>query len=173
MIVSLLVAMDQNRGIGYQNCLPWRLSADLKHFKAVSMGHHLIMGRKTYESIGRLLPGRTTIVLSRQPDYAAHLPEGSLLARSLEEALAMAEAGGEREAFVIGGGEIFQQALPLADRIYLTRVRSAVQADTFFPVFNEGEWHAVEILRGEADEKNQYGFTIERLEKIRRSITQR
>ncbi len=169
MIVTLLAAMDQNHGIGYQNRLPWRLSADLKHFKAITMGHHLIMGRKTYESIGRLLPGRTMIVLSRQADYARQLPEGSLLARSLEEALELAEKQGESEVFVIGGGEIFRQALRLADRIYLTRVQAAVQADTFFPGFEEGEWQAVEILRCEADEKNQYAFTIERLERVERS----
>lgn len=167
MIISLIVAMDKNRGIGFQNRIPWHQSADLKHFKSITMGHHLIMGRKTYESIGRQLPGRTMIVISHQPGYAAFLPEGSLAAGSLKQAISLVKKHGESEVFVVGGGEIFELALPLADRIYLTRVQAEVQADTFFPAFNEREWRAVEILHAGADEKNQFGFTIELLEKIK------
>lgn len=160
MIVSLLVAMDKTRGIGHHNRIPWRLPADLVHFKAVTMGHHLIMGRKTFESIGRVLPGRTMIVLTRQAEYASRLPQGCLVAHTLEDALALARTRGETEVFVIGGGAIFQQALPLADRIYLTQVDAAVEADTFFPQLNQDEWQVQKLIEREADQENQYPFTI-------------
>ena len=165
MIISLIVAMDGNRGIGHHGRLPWRLSADLKHFKALTMGHHLILGRKTFESIGRSLPGRTMIVLSRQTDYASRLPAGILTAHSLDDALKLAEGRAETEAFVIGGGEIYSQAIPRADRIYLTRVHITVPADVFFPAFNEETWSKVEIQSVEADESNEYAFTIFRMER--------
>lgn len=161
MIVSLLVALDENGGIGWQGGLPWRLSADLKRFKALTMGHHLIMGRKTYESIGKPLPGRTSIVLTRNPDYR---PEGVMTAAFLIEALLIARDRGESEAFVIGGGKVFEIALHLADRIYLTRVHAHVQADTFFPEFNPEEWIEIERETQGADERNQYPSTFKVLE---------
>jgi dihydrofolate reductase len=137
LIVSLLVAMDVNRGIGWQNRVPWHLSTDLKRFKTLTMGRHLIMGRKTFESIGRPLPGRTTIVISRNPNLRL---KGSHTVSSLNKALDLARSRGEEEAFIIGGGEIFSEALPIADRIYLTKVHGAVQADVFFPPIDDADW---------------------------------
>ena len=162
MIVSLLVAMDEGRGIGKEGKIPWRLSADLRRFKALTMGHHILMGRKTYESIGRPLPGRTSIVITRNPDYQA---EGCLVALSLEEALRLAEAGDEDEAFVIGGGEIFALALPLANRIYLTRVHTRKECDVFFPTIDLSEWTELERVEQSVNEKNQFPFTYLALER--------
>lgn len=157
MLISIIVAMGRNRAIGFQNTLPWRLSADLKRFKDLTMGHHILMGRKTYESIGRPLPGRTSIVITRQTDFQA---EGCLLAPSLEAAIAIAQARGEQEAFVIGGAEIYAQALPHADRLYLTLVDAAPEADAFFPELAETDWQRLETITVEADEKNQYASTF-------------
>lgn len=156
MIISLLVAMDEKGGIGQDNRLPWHLSADLKRFKALTMGHHLIMGRKTYDSIGRLLPGRVMVIITRNPEYRI---EGCLIAHSLEEALRIVDQAGESEAFIIGGGQIFAQALPLADRIYLTRVHTVSQADVFFPPFDPQEWSIQTISEIPADDKNQFSST--------------
>lgn len=157
MLISIIVAMGRNRAIGFQNALPWRLSADMKRFKDLTMGHHILMGRKTYESIGRPLPGRTSIVITRQMDFRA---EGCLIVHSLDEAIALAQARGEQEAFVIGGAEIYAQAVPQADRLYLTFVDAAPEADAFFPEFAEADWQPYETARVEADEKNQYASTF-------------
>ena len=156
MIVSLIVAVDNNGGIGIRGRLPWKLSSDLRRFKKLTMGHHIIMGRKTYQSIGRPLPGRTTIVLTRNKDFFA---DGCLLAASLGEALALAEKHGEQEAFVIGGGEIFQEIIDRADRIYLTRVITVMEADTFFPVLRPDDWEVVESSYHFADDENEYAST--------------
>lgn len=153
MIISIIVAMGRNRAIGYQNTLPWRLSADLQRFKQLTMGHHLLMGRKTYDSIGRPLPGRTSIVITRQKNFEA---AGCLITHSMEEAIELAKDRGEQEAFIIGGAEIYSLALPTADRIYLTRVEAAPEADAFFPEFNEAEWQITESENFPADEKNIY-----------------
>lgn len=162
MIVSLIVAMDRRRGIGKDNQLPWRLSADLKRFRELTMGHHLIVGRKTYESIGKPLPGRTMIIVTHQPDFQA---EGCLVVRSVEEALALARARNESEVFVIGGAEIYAQTLAQADRLYLTLVEAEVAADTFFPTLAEDDWREVERCTHAADEKHQYAFTFITLDK--------
>lgn len=164
MIVSLLVAMDEQRGIGIENRLPWRLSADLRQFKALTMGHHLIMGRKTFESIGRPLPGRRTIVISRNTGFRS---EGIQTVASLDEALALARQQGEDEAFVIGGAEIFSMALPCADRIYLTQVHAITNADVFFPDFDPDEWVERRAFFQPANEKNEYAFTFRQLERKR------
>lgn len=164
MIVSLLVAMDERGGIGLNGRLPWHLSADLKRFKQLTLGHAILMGRKTYETIGRNLPGRTSIVITRNPNYA---PEKALVAHSIPEALAMARSLDESEAFIIGGGNIFSQSLDLADRIYLTRVDAATGADTFFPPLVPGEWQEKLIARQEADERNDYPCTFSVLERKR------
>jgi dihydrofolate reductase len=162
MIVSLIVAMEENRGIGRQGRLPWHLGADLYLFKKSTLGHILVMGRKTYQSIGRALPGRTSIVLSRSPDFAA---PGVLMANSLETALQMARQAGEEEVFIIGGGEVFQQALPLAQRIYLTRVHASLACDTFFPVVDLEGWEPRRECFQPADEENDYAFTFQLLER--------
>jgi dihydrofolate reductase len=121
------------------------------------MGHHLIMGRKTYESISRSLPGRTSIVVTRNPAYHA---EGNLVAHSLEEALELARASGETEAFVAGGSQLFSQALGIADRIYLTRVHTSGEADVFFPEFPEEDWETEETSHHPVDEKNEHPYTF-------------
>jgi dihydrofolate reductase len=161
MIVSLIVAMEQDRGIGRDNRVPWHLGDDLNLFRKNTMGHHLVMGRKTYESIGRPLPGRTMVVLSRQAGIAV---PGILNAASLEDALQIARQAQDDEVFIIGGGEVFAQALPLARRIYLTQVHASVACDTFFPEINLGRW----VVRRECfqpkDEKNDYPFTFQMLE---------
>jgi dihydrofolate reductase len=130
------------------------------------MGHHLIMGRRTFESIGRALPGRTSIVLSRNPAYTA---EGVQTAQSLDLALSAAEASGEREAFVIGGGEIFTLALPRADRIYLTRVHTHGACDVFFPSIQLNEWELLASEPHPADGRNEFSFTYQVFEKIKRA----
>jgi dihydrofolate reductase len=157
MLISIIVAMGRNRAIGYKNMLPWRLPADLQRFKQLTMGHHLLMGRKTYESIGRPLPGRTSIIITRQPAFQA---EGCFVVHSLEEAIALAQTHGEQETFIIGGAEIYKQALPLADRLYLTLVEAEPEADAFFPAFDEAQWQKVEEQFVAADEKNQHATTF-------------
>jgi dihydrofolate reductase len=163
MIISLIVAMDQAGGIGKDGGLPWHLPADLKRFKALTMGHHLIVGRKTHETIGRPLPGRTTIVLTRDLDYRA---DGCLVAASLDEALELARQRGEDEAFVIGGAQVYDEALPLADRIYLTGVHGVFEADVYFPQFDLDGWTVKESLEHPADKENPVGFTFTVLNKI-------
>lgn len=151
MRLSIIVAMSRNRVIGRDGGLPWKLSADLQRFKKLTMGHPIIMGRKTFDSIGRILPGRTSIVISRQPSY--HL-DGALTARSLQEAIQA--AGNADEVFVIGGGEVYSQALPLADRLYVTAVQTDSQGDTFFPELDGTQWRLVEETTHPADAKNSF-----------------
>lgn len=156
MIISLIVAMDRQNGIGLENRIPWRLSTDLKRFRELTMGHHLILGRRTYDSIGRPLPGRRMVVLTRQP--SPQLVECQI-ARSLPEALAIARDAGETEAFIGGGAEIYRLALPEADRLYLTRVETITAADTFFPAWDPTEW--IETTRSfhPADDRNEVDTT--------------
>lgn len=157
MIISLIVAMDEQRGIGVEGRLPWHLPADLKRFKSLTMGHHLIMGRKTYESIGSPLPGRTMIIVTRNPNYQ---PDGCMAARSLETAIEFARMGYDNEAFIIGGGDLFEQAIDLADRIYLSQVHANLPADVFFPKISNDDWQEIESEIFPADEKNLYAFTF-------------
>jgi dihydrofolate reductase len=142
--ITMIAAMARNRAIGIDNRLPWRLPADLKRFKALTTGHAIVMGRRTYDSIGRPLPWRSTVVVTRQPDYA---PPGAMVAHSLVEGLERArEAGESEEVFIAGGEEIFRLAfdLGLADRIQLTRIDQDFAGDTFFPEFDEAPWQLVE-----------------------------
>lgn len=163
--ISLLAAMEAGGGIGLEGGLPWRLSTDLRRFKALTLGHHLIMGRKTYDSIGRSLPGRTSIVITRQGSLPGCDGATCRLARSLDEALALAQEAGETEVFVIGGGQIFALALPLADRIYLTRVQASVPCDVFFPDLDEADWQVVESSQHPAGEKDDYAHAYQVLER--------
>ncbi len=167
MKLSLIFAMATNGVIGRNNSLPWRLSEDLKYFKRTTMGHPIIMGRKTWESIGRPLPGRTNIVISSQPDYIA---EGARVVSSLDEARKLAESiayiEGLEEAFVIGGAGIFAAALPDADRFHLTRVHAEVQGDVVLEGFDESQWKEVSRQDYHADENNTYDFSICLLEKL-------
>ena len=133
--VSLIVAMANNRVIGVNNTLPWHLPADLKHFKALTMGHHIVMGRKTYESIGKPLPGRTSVVVTHNAGYSA---PGVIVVNSLQAAISA--CGDDNEIFVIGGAELYLQAITLAERIYLTEIDADIRGDAYFPEFNPGEW---------------------------------
>lgn len=138
MRISLIAAMASNRVIGRDNRLPWHLPTDLKRFKRLTMGHALIMGRKTFESVGRPLPGRSNVVVTRQEGYA---PEGVRVVHSIEEAL---QASQGDEVFIAGGGDIFQQVLPVADRLYLTIIEEAFPGDAYFPEYDESQWRLVD-----------------------------
>ncbi|HEY0556139.1 MAG TPA: dihydrofolate reductase [Thermoanaerobaculia bacterium] len=158
--ITLIAAMARNRAIGLDQRLPWRLPADLKRFKALTTGHAIVMGRKTYDSIGRPLPWRSTVVITRQPDYA---PPGVLVAHSLDEALERArEAGEAEEIFVAGGEEIFRLALALGrgDRIQLTYIDQDFPGDTFFPGFDEAAWRLVEREDHPATDSTPFGFSF-------------
>lgn len=149
--LSLIVAMSENRVIGVNNHLPWNIPEDLKRFKAITNGHPIVMGRKTFESIGRLLPNRTNIIVTRDRDYRV---EGAGVCHSFEEALEWAKRSpGAEEIFVIGGSEIFKLALPKVSRIYLTEVKWPFEGDTFFPDFPEEEFR--ESAREPLSEKPQ------------------
>ena len=151
--------MTKSRVIGRGGGLPWRLSADLKRFKALTMGHHLVMGRKTFESIGRPLPGRTSIVLTRRPasNWTPNAAASDVLAAaSLDDALS--RAIGDDEVFVVGGAEIYLLALPRADRIYVTWVDADVPGDTFFPQVDWAQWRLVSEESHAADAKNEYPY---------------
>lgn len=134
--LSLIVAMARNRVIGIENRLPWHLPEDLKHFKNLTMGHHIIMGRKTYESIGRPLPGRTTVIVSRDPGYTM---AGCLVAHSLDAAVRMSE--GDDEVFFVGGSSLYEQAMPLAERLYITEIQADYEGDAHFPEIDRTVWH--------------------------------
>lgn len=142
MIVSIIAAMSSNRTIGRQGALPWHLPEDLRRFREITSGQALIMGRKTFESIGRPLPGRKTIIITRQAGYSA---AGCLTASSLDEAICLAEPA--TEAFICGGGEIYRQAMPLAIKIYLTVINEAVAGDATFPDIPEDEFSVIACER--------------------------
>lgn len=162
MIVSLIAAISANGVIGRDGRIPWHLPADLKLFKAHTMGHHLIAGRRTYESIGKPLPGREMIVLTRQDDYIA---EGCQVVHSLDQALEIAEAAGESEVFIIGGEVVYAQILPKADRLYLSQVDAMVMGDTFFPAFDEQDWQVTTEQHYPATDRQAYAFTFQILER--------
>jgi dihydrofolate reductase len=155
MRLSIIAAMSANRVIGSNNDLPFRLPADLKRFKSLTMGHHLIMGRKTFESIGQPLPGRSTVVITHQTGYA---PAGVLVAHSIEQALEIAAE--DDEVFVAGGGQIYQQLLPRADRLYLTSIHEEFEGDTHFPEFEKSDWKLISEDSHEPDEKNPYPYSF-------------
>lgn len=159
---SIVVAMAQNRVIGRDNTLPWRLPADLAYFKRVTLGHPVVMGRRTYESIGKPLPGRLNIVITRQPDFAA---PGCVVVHGLDAA--WQAAGNAEETCVIGGTTLFEETLPLADTIHLTEVLAEVEGDTYFPRFARAEWSETEVLSQPVDTRHAYPFRIVRLERRR------
>jgi dihydrofolate reductase len=157
MTTSFLVAADENNLIGKDNQLPWHLPADLKYFKSLTDGHCIIMGRKTFESLKKPLPNRTHIVISRQKDYA---PEGVIVVHSIEDGIAECKNRGEKEAFIIGGAEIFKQSLSLADRIYLTRIHNTFEGDTYLPDLDLKELKLVKKEDHEPDEKNNWAYSF-------------
>jgi dihydrofolate reductase len=159
---SLVVAVARNGVIGRDNRLPWRLPDDLAYFKRVTMGHPVVMGRRTWQSIGRPLPGRRNIVVSRNRSLQA---PGCTVVGSLEEA--WKAAGDAEEVSVIGGTTLFEETLPIADRIHLTEVEAEVEGDTFFPPFDRGEWTEREVERHPADARHEYPFRIVVLDRKR------
>jgi len=161
MDISLVVAMDENRLIGAGGGLPWRLPADLKHFKNVTMGHPMVMGRRTWESIGRPLPGRASIVVTRKPGYRA---EGAIVVDSPEAAVAA--AGDCDELMVIGGAQLYGEMVPGANRIYLTEIHAAFEGDTWFPALPEDEWACVSREDFDKDERNPHDYSFLVLERV-------
>ena len=161
MRISLIVALSENHVIGRNNKLPWYLPNDLKYFKQVTMGLPIVMGRKTFESIGKPLPGRTNIVVTRNTEWAA---DGVRAAHSLEEAFELAESiaeiDGREELMIIGGDQIYQSALPLVDRMYLTEVHAHVDGDAYFPKFDPADWREVGREDFEAVEPNPYDYSF-------------
>ena len=163
--IALIWAMARNRVIGCHNALPWRLPVDMKHFRELTTGHPVLMGRKTFESLGRALPKRTNIVITSNRQYA---PEDCLVAHSLDEALALAAPHvpiENPEIFVIGGEKLYSQMLPRADRLYMTKVETDVEGDAWFPDFDLDAWHEIEREVHGSDDKNPYPclfLTLER-----------
>ncbi|HAQ06424.1 MAG TPA: dihydrofolate reductase [Bacillus bacterium] len=153
-MISLIWAMDENRVIGLHNQLPWRLPEDLKFFKRMTMGHPIAMGRKTYESIGRPLPGRENIVITRDQRFS---PEGCTILNSIQGFIDYADQC-NGEVFVIGGAEIFKEILPEADKLYITMIHDQFEGDTFFPVFDIDNWQLETREQGKKDEKNPYEY---------------
>ena len=136
--LNVIAAMARNRVIGINNTLPWRLAADLQHFKALTMGHHIVMGRKTYESIGKPLPGRTTVIVTRDATYRV---EGCLTANSIDAAIAA--CGEDPDVFFVGGAELYAQVLPRADRLHLTEIQAEFEGDAHFPEFDRSAWQEI------------------------------
>ena len=154
-MLSIIVAVSENNVVGKENKLPWKLSADLKRLKSLTMGHHIIMGRKTWESLGKALPGRINVVITTDKNFKA---EGGVVVHSLNEALAFSSA--DDEIFIFGGGKIFKEAMPLVNKIYITRVHSIIDGDTFFPVLDRSDWKEISREDFKADEKNQYNYSF-------------
>jgi dihydrofolate reductase len=155
-MITLIAAAAENNALGKDNDLLWHLPNDFKRFKEITSGHYIIMGRKTFESFPKPLPNRTHIIITRQKEY---LVEGCLVVHSLEEALEIAPQN--EEVFIIGGAQIYEQALPFADKIDLTRVHTSLDAEAFFPEFNTSEWNLVFSEKQFKDEKHQFDFTFE------------
>jgi len=164
MRISIIVALDEGLVIGNEGGMPWHLPADLKVFKAATMGKPIIMGRSTYESIGKALPGRTSIVITRNTDFEA---EGCRVAHSIEEALDIAKAESAEEAMIIGGGALYQQTIDITDRLYLTRIAAHLVGDTHFPVINVEEWQEVSREEYAADGKNPFDLSFVVLDRIK------
>jgi dihydrofolate reductase len=167
MKLTMIWAMSRNRTIGRNNALPWHLPEDMKYFKRVTMGKPIIMGRKTWESIGRPLPGRSNIVITRDSSYTA---EGVKIVRTLEEAISLAQSialiDGAEEAVVIGGAQIYALALPLADRLYMTQVHAEVEGDAFFPQFDLTQWNELGREDFSAAGPNPYDYSFVVLDRL-------
>lgn len=163
-IISAIVAMAENRVIGYNNQLPWYLPADLKHFKAITTGNPILMGRKTHQSIGKPLPNRTNIVLTRDKNFHAL---GCSTATSIDEAIKIASTCAEsKEIFIIGGAEIYKQLFPLIQRVYLTIVHHIFDGDAYFPSLQKKDWQEIECVSYLADKENAYSYSFLVMERI-------
>jgi dihydrofolate reductase len=155
MMISIIAALGRNKVIGKNNKLPWKLPADLKHFKELTLGKPIIMGQKTFESIGKPLPGRTNIILSLDENFK---PSGCIVAHSLQEALEATK--GAKEVMIAGGASVYKQFLPLADRLYLTLIDADFEGDAYFPEFNWGDWEIIEKIENQPDKENPYKYTF-------------
>lgn len=160
MRISFVVAMDCHRGIGLNNQLPWRLPADLHYFRQLTSYHTVLMGRKTYESIGKPLPNRRNLVLTKQLDYEA---PGSEIVHDIEQALNQFP---NEELFVIGGAEVYRMLYPRASRLYITYIHHAFAVDAYFPAFEEDTWHLTSSVMGEQNEKNPYAYEFRVYDKV-------
>lgn len=164
MKIAIIVAMDEQGLIGKNNDLPWRLSADLQYFRRTTMGKPIVMGRNTHESIGRPLPGRQNIVVTRQSDYQA---EGCDVVHSIDEALALCRD--QEEVMIMGGASLYQQVLPLADKLYLTQVHASLDGDTWFPDWSPQDWQLLSREDHPADDKNEFDYSFMLYERVRTS----
>ncbi|HMP30377.1 MAG TPA: dihydrofolate reductase [Saprospiraceae bacterium] len=162
MIISSIVATAHNNVIGKDNLIPWYLPADLKYFKKITTGHHVIMGRNCYVSIGKPLPNRTNIIITRDPFF---ISSNCLVARNIKEALTMALENGETEAFIIGGGQIYEQTVDFWDKLYLTEVDLYTEGDIYFPQLDFSEWTLISQECHEKDEKNEYDYCFKIFDK--------
>jgi dihydrofolate reductase len=156
-MIAIVVAVADNHVIGKDNQLIWHLPADLRHFKQKTMGHPMIMGRKTFDSIGKPLPGRTTIIVTRQQNFKA---EGCLVAHSVQAAIEIGSELDTEQVSIVGGAEIYKQAMPFVDTLYLTRVHHTFEGDTYFPELPEKEWQQISAEHHEPDEKNRYSYSF-------------
>lgn len=163
MIISCIVATSNHRVIGKDNDIPWYLPTDLQYFKKVTMGHTVIMGRNCYTSIGRPLPKRTNIIITRDPYF---ISSNCLVAKSIAEALHLAHENGETEAFILGGGQIYDQTKDIWDKLYLTEVDLTVEGDVFFPEIDMNKWKLISEQKHQKDDKNEYDYTFKTFEKI-------
>ena len=157
MLISAIVAVSRNGVIGKDNQIPWYLPEDLKFFKRTTLDHHILMGRKNYQSIGKPLPKRTNVVITRDPYFVS---TGCVVVHSIEEALQVAHDNGETEAFIIGGGEIYKQAMPYVQKLYISEVDVEVEGDVFFPEIDKSEWDVVSEEHFPFNERNAFSFTV-------------
>lgn len=165
MVISFIVAVSENNAIGKNNTLPWYLPEDLKFFKRTTMGKPVVMGRKTFESLGRPLPGRLNIVLTKSKDFVA--PEGVLVYHDINAAVERLKSEPVEESFIIGGGQIFESTMPVADRMYITRVHATIaDADAFFPDVDHTHWKLVWEEKHNADETHQYSYDFQKFERV-------
>lgn len=162
MIISIIVAMGKSRVIGIKNTLPWKLPADLNHFRQITKDKPVIMGQKTFESIGKALPGRINIILTFDKNFRA---PGCIPAYSIEKALQIAKEKGAKEAMICGGASVYKQFLPLADRMYLTFIEGDFEGDAYFPEFDWQDWEEKERIKNEPDKENPYKYTFITLER--------
>lgn len=167
MIKSIIVAKTKNHVIGKNNQLLWHMPQDMQHFKRTTLGHHVMMGRKTFESINKPLPGRKLIIVTRNPHYRV---EGCTIVHDTTAALVVAEQTGATEIFIAGGGEIYKETLAVVDKIYLTEIKAQLEGDVFFPIINVNEWQEVKRICHAADAKHSYAYDfVELARKIPRS----
>lgn len=162
MLKSIIVAKGNNNVIGKDNDLVWHMPADLKHFKNTTFGHYIIMGRKTFEALKKPLPGRTTIVITRNNNYQA---EGCIVVHNIEEAFKIGKDNNQEEVFILGGAEIYRLSMDMADKIYLTEIKASFEGDAFFPEIDYSTWKETKRQEYEPDEKNPYPYAFVELKK--------